>query len=101
MCDNKRDTEEKIKVMQAYSKGKIIEVRNHEREEWRETPLPCWDWFECDYRVKPEVKKGYANLYRSCFGSVSVGTTFNNKEEALKYCINGYIKTIEFEYEDQ
>ena len=45
--------QEMIKVMQAYLDGKRIEAcRLQDPKGWFECPLPKWDWYGCDYRVK-------------------------------------------------
>nr|DAS37981.1 MAG TPA: hypothetical protein [Caudoviricetes sp.] len=47
-------TEEKIEVMQAYTRGERIENRNHnetDEKDWRYTREPQWDWRFKEYRV--------------------------------------------------
>ena len=50
------NTEDKIKVMQAYVDGKDIEWVTKGSDNWT---LACdvWNWIEFFYRIKPEVKE--------------------------------------------
>ena len=52
-------TEEKIKVMQAYTRGEEIERRsaNCEEDEWAFAGLPVWNWDNFEYRIKPKEPK--------------------------------------------
>lgn len=52
-------TQEKIEVMKAYTEGKKIQVREIGAEHWSNWILslePDWNWFSCEYRIKPENK---------------------------------------------
>lgn len=60
-----KTTKEKIEVMQAYVDGKQIQV-------WLSTTgwtdivrEPCWEWSDCDYRIKPEPKEPTYRPYES------------------------------------
>lgn len=48
--------DEMIEVMKAYKEGKKIEVRAKDDDdaEWVFVSGPAWNFFEADYRVKPE-----------------------------------------------
>ena len=46
--------EEKIAVMQAFADGKEIECFSLTQMKWIKVCSPRWDWFNDDYRVKPE-----------------------------------------------
>jgi len=49
------NTEDKIKVMQAFLEGETIEVMGQDGwEEWCFHTEPQWNWEHCDYRVKEE-----------------------------------------------
>ena len=51
------NTAEKIKVMQAWLDGEVIEVSEKGRCCWRERPQNWgieWDWSRCDYRIKEQ-----------------------------------------------
>ena len=49
------DTQEKIKVMQAYVDGKTIQWKapNYDPEWADANSIPIWNWHECQYRIKP------------------------------------------------
>lgn len=51
-------TEQKIAVMQAYVDGKQIQQqRINQNNAWKNCVIePFWDWYNIDYRVKPEQK---------------------------------------------
>lgn len=51
---NRKETAERIKIMQAFVDGKQIEYRDSIGE-WRETGSPVWSP-DTKYRIKPEPK---------------------------------------------
>jgi len=62
---NTLNTQEQIKVMQAYVDGKAIEVQKGVCTEWLDAPQPSWDWWEQTYRIKPEPLELWVNVYPS------------------------------------
>lgn len=48
-------TKNAIEVMNAFSEGKEIEGRRRgdENAEWETVVIPSWDWYNCEFRVKP------------------------------------------------
>jgi hypothetical protein len=48
---NIEQTIEAIRVMQAYVDGK--EVQTMYDEKWQTTNIHSWNWFDCNYRIKP------------------------------------------------
>jgi hypothetical protein len=48
---NIEETKEAIRVMQAYVDGK--EVQTMYDEKWQTTNINSWNWFDCNYRIKP------------------------------------------------
>ena len=49
------DTKEKIKVMQAFLDGKIVEYcMRDEPDDFERLVNPIWDWSYCDYWIKEE-----------------------------------------------
>ena len=56
-----KTTLEKIAVMQACEEGKTIEIFANDR--WEVVIAPLWDWFNADYRVKPETLEDAASKY--------------------------------------
>ena len=48
---NIEQTKEAIRVMQAYVDGK--EVQTMYDEKWQTTNIHSWNWFDCNYRIKP------------------------------------------------
>lgn len=54
--EKKMTTEEKVKVMTAYTEGKQIQIYNFSNKTWEDiNHEPVWDWDNCLYRVKPET----------------------------------------------
>lgn len=47
-------TNEKIKVMQHFADGGEVEYMTSFSEGWKLNKSPDWNWFRCDYRIKPE-----------------------------------------------
>lgn len=84
---------EMISIMQAYADGKKIEFRdnNGEHKSWENTYTPCWDWFGCDYRIKPEPKfRPYANA-DECFADVKKHGGWIKAKGLDEYFHIGYI----------
>ena len=50
-------TQEMIEVMQAYEAGEDIEMKENEKEDWREVKCPFWVWENFKLRVKPKEKQ--------------------------------------------
>jgi hypothetical protein len=73
---------EMIEVMQAAERGKEIECCDHKKE-WNSSP-PLWDWFRCDYRVKPKPREiwlvGYCRSGAYC--------VYDNEREAIRAAWN-------------
>lgn len=53
--------QEKIDVITAHVDGKVIEIRNHTKDDkWSVVCRPNFDSFDtADYRVKPEPREGW------------------------------------------
>ena len=50
-----KTTKEMIEVMKAFDEGKEIESRSY-KTDWGDANSPCWNWYDFDYRIKPEHK---------------------------------------------
>lgn len=50
------DIKEQIAVMQGFANGKEIEFRapNEINDRWEKAETPLWDWYNFEYRIKPE-----------------------------------------------
>lgn len=56
-------TEEKIKIMQAYTEGKAIQSKAVIGDQWCDDTKPTWDWNHFEYRIKSEpTYRPYKNL---------------------------------------
>lgn len=53
------NTEDKIKIMQAFVDGKPIEARFTEHKSWYTCVDPTWDWWEYEYRLKTDPLDSY------------------------------------------
>ena len=61
---SRKETAERIKVLQAFVDGKAIEERriSFDHTEWVDNNNPEWRWDKFDYRIKPESKyRPFAN----------------------------------------
>lgn len=47
-----KTTAEMMEVMQAYERGKPIEMSYNDGITWFVLTSPAWDWARCDYRVE-------------------------------------------------
>lgn len=58
--NSRKETAERIKVLQAFVDRKAIEERriSFDHTEWVENNNPEWRWDKFDYRIKPEFKDG-------------------------------------------
>jgi hypothetical protein len=57
--EKKMTTKDIIKVMQAYVDGKTIQIRlSVSDDKWEDSKAiePNWNWYQYDYRIKPEPK---------------------------------------------
>jgi hypothetical protein len=79
------DTLRKIAVMQAYVDGKEIEMTSH-GDLWVRCDFPTWNWSDKDYRVKPEPRAFWVNIYDSGV----LGRAYMTKEEAENGAIEGH-----------
>lgn len=101
-----KTTKKKIEVMQAYADGKKIECKSPGIcwREWILPQEPFWNWSECDYRIKEEVKyRPYKdteemindfcnrfNVKRTSFGEPFIWVKDEDEEKRLITGINKY-----------
>jgi hypothetical protein len=57
--------DEMIAVIQAHKDGKKIQVKGKGVTEWTPSDLPVWNFYMCDYRVKPEPMELWAIIWPS------------------------------------
>jgi len=53
-----KQTQEAIKVMQAYVDGETIECKGEHEKQWDEC-FPVWEWTTCDYRIVTQPLRAY------------------------------------------
>ena len=62
-----KDIDHMIAVLQAFKKGKAIQSRYRPQQDidvcWIDATEPSWDWDTFDYRVKPEPRRIWVNMY--------------------------------------
>ncbi len=87
------NTKEKIKVMQAWVDGKIIEILYErspvETDIWAPVDAPNWDWVNNTYRIKPTPREFWLNLK-----SINYGDAWADEETANKAFYTGYKEQI-------
>lgn len=89
-------TLEMIKVMQAFTEGKAIEVKRVRdlppgaSPEWMPIPIyPTWNWAIFDYRIAPEPPKPKYRPYEGQELSRLIGVQVKDKETgAVRVCIS-------------
>lgn len=86
---DKKKILEQAAVMLAFVEGKEIEVRVKDSFVWKFSASPCWNWWNNDYRIKPEPPRKFVRYYvMDQRKPDSLGTAFLNKESAQKNCTN-------------
>lgn len=78
-------TAEKIKIMQAFLDGGILECLNIKDKcpTWKAFLSgwePMWNWSEFDYRIQP--KQYWINIYKGTSGQHYIGRTHATRKEA-------------------
>ena len=74
------EIDDMIEVLQAYKKGKQIQYRNTRLDgDWvdPETRSPVWQFYEFEYRVKPEPREWYMRVYQDNYDEIVL---FSSKE---------------------
>lgn len=51
----REETRDAVKVMEAYANGKKIQYLDNNNK-WIDAHNPVFNWYNCDYRIKPEPK---------------------------------------------
>ena len=75
-------TLDKISIMHSYEDGKTIEVQSpigSKWQDWTKYGEPQWDWANHDYRVKPEPRVYYTNVYENG----KAGLLSKSRQEAI------------------
>ena len=89
------DIDYMIEVMQAAKEGKAIQYwarcNRGTDENWRGAPNPIWNWVAYDYRVKPEPRRVWVNMYGNCMGSAHA-----SREQAAADAVVGCVECVEF-----
>lgn len=66
------DIDHMIAVLQAFKEGKAIQYwarcNRGTDENWGDAPNPIWNWASYDYRVKPEPRRVWVNVYDDYMG---------------------------------
>ena len=74
------DTQEAIRVMQAYVEGETIQASEKYSNSWCVLKSPNWNWEVCTYRVKPKPK--YYITFTTTGGALILKMLF--QEECLQ-----------------
>lgn len=82
----------RIDVMQAYAGGAAVECcRRGAGKPFISLARPVWSWEDCDYRVKPEPREWWFNMYVSgC-----VGAFCGSKKQADDAALPGRIECVQ------
>ena len=89
---SRKETAERIKVMQAFIDGKAIEERriSFDHTEWVDNNNPEWRWDKFDYRIKPDccIKSAYrpfANA-QECLEEMKKHQPFGWVKDKYSFC---------------
>ena len=78
------NTKEKIAVMQAYEDGATVQLLMY-GSKWRDLlapAVPLWDWHNNSYRIKPEPKFAYVNVYSYANAKATDSASYPTAERA-------------------
>lgn len=84
--------QEQIDVMTAFRDGKDIEIRALSEREWEPCSAPLWNFTEFDYRVKPEPRRFFRNLY----DNGDFAGFYHTKEQANACASPRMVRVVEF-----
>lgn len=70
---NRTSAKKYLDVIKAFAEGATIESRYIDKKGWFEVGSPTFSTV-AEYRVKPESKVFYVNVYEGCFGGLSFRT---------------------------
>lgn len=86
---SRKETAERIKVLQAFVDGKAIEERriSFDYTEWVDNNNPEWRWDKFDYRIKPEYRP-FANA-EECWNEMK-----KHKPFGWIKCKEGYFNIV-------
>jgi hypothetical protein len=100
---NRERAKELLPIIQAYAEGRDVQIR--------EGCFPKRDWVDVlgepdfsnpriEYRIKPEPKTGWINIYSAELdgGAMDAGYIFKTKWEADQYCARNRIACIQITY---
>lgn len=83
-----------IAVTQAFLDGKKIQVRNWGSDGgWDCATEPCWNWDLYEYRVNPEPREVWVNVYPGGLGNCGLYPT---KEAADKNAVIDRLECVKF-----
>ena len=84
-----QEIREAAKVMEAYANGNKIQYLNDDNE-WIDAPNPLFDWDNCVYRIKPEIKYRPFKNQEECWQEMLKHQPFGwiyCKNDSCYYCI--------------
>lgn len=91
------DIDSMVTVMQAFKEGKAIQYwarcNRSTDENWGDAPNPIWNWASYDYRVKPEPRRVWVNMYGS---HSTVGYAFYSRQTADAHAGVERVECVEF-----
>lgn len=92
----KEQTNEAIKVMEAYVDGKQIQSKTCDKLEWSDCIEPIWDFDTFIYRVKPEPKLRPYTFAEMCEAVKKHGVMVKSKKIAEVCTITGFVEEYIF-----
>ena len=93
----REETRDAVKVMEAYANGKKIQYLDNNNK-WIDAHNPVFDWYNCDYRIKPEPKYRPFQTQEECWKEMHKHSDFGwviAKDSKIMYHIyvvgTGYV----------
>ena len=83
------ETRDAVKVMEAYANGKKIQYLDNNNK-WIDAHNPVFDWYNYDYRIKPEPKCRPFKSQEECWNEMMKHQPFGwiyCKNDSCYYCI--------------
>ena len=83
---NRKETEEAIKVMQAFVDGAELEIRSRGYPTWESaaTTTICWSWDRIEYRIKPKPLEVWVTVRNGDNKPAGVYASKNDAETCLR-----------------
>ena len=84
--DEREKTRQQAAVMLAFVEGMKIEYKKKFSNQWKDSSCPGWNFYENDYRIKPEPPRKFVRYYVCVIQTGNLLGGFITKEAAEISC---------------